>query len=68
MCIPSTLTTELRHWIDSATYFQLLERWRFSPVGDPIFVGEAGDYYKRTMMMKHDKNPAEAINASKQLG
>lgn len=30
---------ELKNWIDNATYQELLRKWRFSPSGDPFFIG-----------------------------
>lgn len=59
----------LKNWIDNASYEELLGRWRFSPVGDPIFQGELGDYYKETIFRKRDKIGAlEASRISKLVG
>lgn len=58
----------IKHWIDEASYIQLLERWRFAPVGDPIFQAEAGKYYQKVMITKRDENLAKAIDDSKLIG
>ena len=36
---------QAKTWIDNASYRQLLQRWRFAPIGDLFFQGEIGDYY-----------------------
>lgn len=60
---------ELKNWIDGSNYFQLLERWRNAPVGDPIFVGEIGKYYGEVMKQKRIASGHDAaVNASKQIG
>jgi len=38
-----------KRWIDQASYRQLLERWRYASVGDPMFQGDSGDYYAKVM-------------------
>jgi len=45
-------TEKMKEWIDNASYFTLLERWRMSPSGDPIFQGEMGKYYAEVMNKK----------------
>jgi hypothetical protein len=62
------MTSEQKHWIDNSTYEQLLERLRFTPVGDPWFQGDVGEYYLKVMARKRDENPAEAVHASKSVG
>lgn len=42
-------TDEMRKWIDVAGYETLLTRLRFAPVGDKLFAGEAGQYYKAAL-------------------
>jgi len=59
----------MKKWIDDSSYETLLDRWRFSPSGDPIFQGEMGDYYKKVMFEKRDAlPPGEAANCSKRIG
>ena len=38
-----------KKWIDSATYEELLRKWRFAPSGDPLFQGQTGDYFNSVM-------------------
>lgn len=64
------LTTELKAQINKLDYFSLLERWRYTPAGDPIFQGESGNYWRDRMeYLKSQPGGIEnAIAASKQLG
>jgi hypothetical protein len=63
------MTTEQKAWIDNATYFQLLERWRMAPIGDPMFLGDTGQYYSDTMKAKRAAvGQAEHVAASKAIG
>ncbi len=58
-----------REWIDSASYESLLSRWRFAPVGDPMFQGALGDYYSNAMAEKKKEiGHAEHVAASKRIG
>ena len=59
---------EMTKWIDSASYESLLSPWRFAPVGDPMFQGEIGDYYKKTLAKKRDADPDGHVRASKSIG
>jgi len=60
---------DLKEWVDNASYYALMNRWRFAKVGDPIFQGEAGDYYKKVMFaMRDEVGPAEHVRISKSLG
>ena len=45
---------EDKKWIDEASYRDLLERWRYSAVGDSIFTGETGAYYREIMRQKRE--------------
>lgn len=40
---------EMKKWIDTASYEQLLSRWRFAPISSPWFQGEIGEYYSKRM-------------------
>jgi len=63
------MTKEQKDWIDSASYKQLLYRWRFAPVGDPMFQGDTGDYYSKIMGEKREEvGNAEHVRASKTIG
>lgn len=58
-----------KEWIDNASYEQLLSRWRFAPVGDPMFQGETGKYYEEIMSIKRKKiGDAAHTRASKNIG
>lgn len=59
----------MKAWIDSASYTELLERWRNEPSGSPWFYGETGDYYSRVMSEKRDQVGDDAhVAASKSIG
>ena len=46
-----------------------LRRWRFAPVGDPLFQGGTGDYYREVMARKRAAlAPGEAARISKEIG
>jgi hypothetical protein len=58
-----------KHWIDHASYEELLERWRNAPVGSPWFRGEVGQYYKEVMGKRREEvGNAEQVRASKSIG
>ena len=60
---------EMKEWIDNASYEELLGKWRRAPTGDPFFIGEIGDYFKKAMDAKRDMiGDAEAVQASKNIG
>ena len=58
--------SEMKRWIDNASYVELLRRWRFEPSGSPWFQGEVGDYYNKVMREKKQK--ADHVQASKEVG
>ena len=63
------MTDEQKKWIDSADYESLLRHWRNAPSGDPIFQGEAGEYYKTVLARKRDDvGNATHVAASKSIG
>lgn len=43
------MTNEDKRWIDDATCYELLKRWRHAPIGDPILQEDTGEYYKRKL-------------------
>ena len=57
-----------KNWIDNATLEDLLRRWRFASVGDPIFQGETGEYYSDVMFKKKGNDPDKWVAASKKIG
>jgi len=60
------MTEAEKTWIDNASYETLLERWRFAPAGDSIFIGEVGEYYSKVMGEK--KQTCDHVQASKNVG
>ena len=60
------MTDKQKEWIDTASYEQLLSRWRFAPAGDLMFQGDTGDYYKKVMLEK--KQSCDHVQASKTVG
>lgn len=59
---------EMKQWIDDATLEQLLNKWRFAPVGEPMFQGDIGKYYAKVMTAKRSADPAGWVAASKRIG
>jgi hypothetical protein len=60
------MNEQFKNWIDNADYEQLLSKWRFASVGDPMFQGEIGDYFRKVMSEK--KKTANHVQASKNIG
>jgi hypothetical protein len=58
----------LKTWIDGATYEQLLQKWRYSAIGDPIFLGETGEYLSKIMFEKRALLSDGGVSASKTVG
>lgn len=60
---------ELIHWIDSASYEELLRKWRFAPAGDPFFRNEVGVYYCSVLHRKREEiGPEKHAAVSKRVG
>ena len=60
---------EHKDWIDAASYEQLLRKLRFSPAGDPLFVGDTGAYFQKIMNEKKIVIGHEAaVAVSKSIG
>ncbi len=58
-----------KKWIDNATYKELLRRWRFAPLNDPIFIGDFRNYYQEIMEERKSELPAGAdVRISKEIG
>ena len=60
------MTDNDKTWIDDADYEQLLGHWRFAAVGDSLFQGDTGQYYKEVMAEK--RKTADHVGASKRIG
>jgi hypothetical protein len=63
------MTPELKAEIDKLNVCQLLSAQRFSPIGDPRFKGEEGEYRMKRLfeVLEHEGNDA-FVSASKSLG
>lgn len=64
------LTPEIKSKIDGMTYEQLLAKWRFTPIGDPMFQDESGQYFSNRMKeLRSAPGGNEAyVAASKKIG
>ncbi|RLA83648.1 MAG: hypothetical protein DRG78_03695 [Epsilonproteobacteria bacterium] len=61
--------TELKRWIDKASYHQLLQRNRFGKLGDKLFIDATGQYFMETMSKKRaELSNDEQVAISKQIG
>jgi len=59
----------MKNWIDNASYFQLLQRWRFAESGSSWFTEEIGEYYKKIMFEKKNQlSDEEQVATSKSVG
>lgn len=62
-------TGEAKKKIDEMSYESLLSHWRFAAMGDPMFLGEVGEYYAEKMKEKREAvGPEGAVAASKSVG
>ena len=59
---------KMKEWIDKSDYETLLRKWRFHPIGDPLFVDEVGDHYEKVMFEKRDLLEDNGVAASKKVG
>jgi len=58
-----------KDWLDTASYEELLTKWRFAPTGSPWFQGEVGTYFEKVMRKKKEEVGEEAaVRASKNIG
>jgi len=64
-----SLTPEqMKVWIDKATPYEIMEKWRFEPAGSPWCTGEVGEYLgKKWIEMRKNITPAEYVQMSKAL-
>jgi len=64
------LTPENKAHIDAMSQRDLLERWRFAPVGDPWFQGATGKYWGERMseLRQQPGGQARHTAASKAIG
>lgn len=59
------LTPEVKAEIDTLDYVELLRRWRYAPVGDKMFQGDSGQYWKNRMFEL--RNTVDHVAASKEV-
>ena len=63
------MSDTLKKRIDDMPYEEMLKQVRFAPMGDPLFIGEVGDYF---MAKKAEKSTfledGEAVAISKKIG
>ena len=63
------LTEDLKNQIDGMNYEAMMSKWRFAPIGDPLFQGESGTHFSKVIAEKRDKiSDAERVEASKNVG
>lgn len=63
------MTPFQKQWVDTASYEQLLRKWRFEEPGSSWFSGECGDYYVKKMKEAREKTSVdEQVEASKSVG
>lgn len=63
------MTDTMKNTIDNMTYEEMLSRWRFAAIGDPMFSGEVGDYFTAVFAQKRKSvSNAQHVQASKNLG
>jgi hypothetical protein len=63
------MTDKTKKEIDDMPYEAMLRRWRFAPIGDPMFTGEVGEYYSEVMATKRNQvGNKEHVAASKHIG
>jgi hypothetical protein len=55
------LTPEKKAQIDNLNYRKLSAGWRSTPCGDPIFMGETGDYWEKRMSELRRKDPGRTV-------
>lgn len=60
---------EMKAEIDGMTYEQLLQKWRFSSIGAPLFQGEVGEYFTKVLnLKKNELSPEAQASISKSVG
>lgn len=60
---------EMMLWLDTATYPQLLRRWRFESLGSNWFQGEVGSYFVAVMSEKKQALTVEdQVKISREIG
>ena len=61
--------SEMKEWIDNASYEELLQKQRFAPIGHSMFRGNVGKYFQKKFRQKREAlQPYEQVQASKSVG
>lgn len=42
----------MKEWIDSASYEELLSKWKKADIGDPYTQGEVGEYFEQALILR----------------
>ena len=56
------LTSQLKQEINDMSYEAMLWKYRFSPIGDEMFMGESGMYYRERMGEKREQCDGAAVS------
>ncbi len=60
---------QLKNQIDSMSYKEMFAKIRFAPIGDPMFLGEQGDYFMKVYKEKQSQVTEEdRVRTSKEIG
>jgi hypothetical protein len=63
------INENLKQKIDAMDYHSMLQLWRTSPLGNPLFEGDVGIYYAEVMKKKHNEiGQDEHVRISKIIG
>ena len=62
------LSESLKTKIDNMTITQLLHKYRFGKIGDPIFQGDSGVYLSEKLFTARAADPEAWVRASKEIG
>ena len=62
------LTPENKVYIDGLSYYSLLKRWRFAPIGDEWFQDETGEYWGKRMAELRNRPETDHVAVSKAIG
>ena len=66
---PLTLSAEEKHWLDTASYADLLARQRFARPGEVWFCGSNGEYYEQKIRERRQELlPFEADEIERRIG
>ena len=46
------MTPEQKQQIDKMSQYELCKKWRFAKLGEPLFQGDAGEYFSKKLKEK----------------